>query len=282
MKLQMTPLTGSIGAVVEDFDLRGPLGPTEVGALKAGLLEWLVLFFPDQRLTDAEHIRVAEAFGEPNINPNSLARGVTHPLEWIEDNPDSPPKTDLWHTDVTFSPTPPDYGFLTNELTPERGGDTMWANLYAAYDALSPGMQRLADTLEQRVAPGDALRETLRMQFGEGIWEQVTDMYQGTTHPLVRVHPDTGRKALFLCGAYFQYLEGFTPEESETLMQMFRATLHDPGIQCRWRWHQGDLAIWDERSTNHRGLGDHFPQRRIVRRCTVGGSSAGRRRPSAR
>ncbi len=270
--MQLTPLTGTIGAVVEDVDLRGTLALEHVQALKAAVHEWHVLLFPTQRLSDAEHIAVAAAFGQPNINPNSLARGVTHPLEWIEDNPDSPPKTDLWHTDVSFSPTPPDYAFLSNELTPERGGDTTWVNLHAAYEALSPPMQQIADRLHQRVAPGDGLRETLRLQFGEGVWEQVTDMYQGTTHPLVRVHPETGRKSLFLCGAYFQQLEGFTAEESDALMHVFRATLHDPAIQCRWRWTQGDFAIWDERSTNHRGLGDHFPQRRIVRRCTVGGS----------
>jgi taurine dioxygenase len=273
LELKLTPLTGSIGALVEGADLHRPLRSEDVEALRVALHEWLVLFFPGQCLSDGEHIALAEAFGTPNINPNSLARGITHPLEWIEDNPGSPPKTDLWHTDVSFSPTPPDYAFLTNELVPERGGDTMWANLYAAYEALSPPMQRIADTLQQYVAPGDGLRETLRIQFGDGIWEQVVDQYQGVTHPLVRVHPDTGRKALFLCGAYFQNLVGFTPQESDALMQVFRSTLHDPGIQCRWRWTEGDLAIWDERCTNHRGLGDHFPQRRIVRRCTVGGSA---------
>jgi taurine dioxygenase len=148
----------------------------------------------------------------------------------------------------------------------------MWASLHAAYDLLSPGMQRIADDLRQAVHPGEGLRETLRVQFGEGIWEQVTHLYQGTTHPLVRVHPETDRRALFLCGAYFQGLEGLTESESASLMEIFRAPLCEPAIQCRWRWSEGDLAIWDERCTNHRGLGDHYPQHRIVRRCTVGGA----------
>lgn len=271
--MRLTPMTGTIGAVVDEVDLRVAPSADQVEQLKAWLHEWLVLFFPAQHLSDAQHIALAEAFGTPNINPNSIARGISHPLEWIEDTPDSPPKADLWHTDVSFSPTPPDYGLLTSELTPPYGGDTAWVNLQAAYDSLSEPMRRIADDLRQYVAPGDGLRETLRMQFGEGVWEQVTDMYRGTVHPLVRVHPDTGRRALFLCGAYFQCLDGFTPAESDALMQVFRATLHDPGLQCRWRWAQGDLVIWDERTTNHRGLGDHYPQRRIVRRCTVGGSA---------
>ena len=148
----------------------------------------------------------------------------------------------------------------------------MWANLYAAYDLLSPRMQQIADDLDQKVHPGEGLRDTLRIQFGEGVWEEVTHLYQGATHPLVRLHPETGRKALFLCGAYFERLDGLTEPESAALMEIFRAPLNEPAIHCRWRWSEGDVALWDERCTNHRGLGDHYPRPRLMRRCTVGGS----------
>ncbi len=268
--LVIAPLTGTCGAVVENVDLRGGVDDATAEALRRALDEWMVLFFREQHLSDDDHIALARVFGEPNINPNSVARGITHPLEWIEDNPDSPPKADLWHTDVAFSPTPPDIGVLTHQVTPPFGGDTMWANLAAAYDLLSPTMQDIVSGLYQDVHPGEGLRETLRMQFGEGVFESVTETYTGARHPLVRVHPNTGRRALFLCGAYFQGIAGMTPEESAAIMSVLRATLSEPGIQCRWKWTQGDVAIWDERCTNHRGLGDHFPANRLVRRCTVG------------
>ncbi len=272
-ELDLRPVTGTIGAVVAGVDLRGGVDDALAAALHEALLEHLVLFLPEQHLSDEDHIALAEAMGTPNVNPNSVARGIEHPLEWIEDTPSSPPKADLWHTDVAYSPTPPDIGILCHVTTPDAGGDTMWANLYAAHDLLSPTMQSIVGALRQEVHPGEGLRETLRMQFGDGVWESVTEMYQGASHPLVRVHPETGRRALYLCGAYFRGIEGLTEAESEAIMSVLRQVVLEPGLQCRWRWTEGDVAIWDERCTNHRGLGDHFPRHRVVRRCTVGSSA---------
>lgn len=269
--LTATPLTASIGSVVTGLDLHKPIDSNLSAQLRSLLLERMVLILPGQHLSDDDHVRLAEIFGTPNINPNSVARGITHPLEWIEDTPESPPKTDIWHTDVAYSPTPPNIAVLANVVAPPYGGDTMWIDLYGAHDLLSPAMQRVVESLTQDVDPGEGLRETLRMQFGEGVYESVKDMYEGTRHPLVRVHPDTGKRAIFLCGAYHRRITGMTEIESAALMGILRQTLHEPAIQCRWRWHAGDIAIWDERCTNHRGLADHYPMLRKVRRCTVGG-----------
>ncbi|HZP28419.1 MAG TPA: TauD/TfdA family dioxygenase, partial [Acidimicrobiia bacterium] len=195
--------------------------------------------------------------------------------------PDSPPKTDLWHTDVAFLAEPPDVAVLSMRETPPTGGDTLWASLYAAHDALSPVMQELIADLEQDLHPGPNFEATTTMMFGADVYQRVAEEFRGARHPLVRVHPVTGRPALYLCGAYVRGIVGLHADESDALLGFLRTRLHDPNLQCRWRWRAHDVAVWDERCTNHRALADHFPARRVVRRCTVGsGIPLGRRAAS--
>ncbi len=270
--IEVEPLSVAIGAIVRGVDLRAPLADDQVDDLRRALLRHLVIFLRDQDLTDAQHIAAAAAFGVPNVYPVTRARGIDEPLEWIEDTPDSPPKTDLWHTDASFLPEPPDIAMMNLRVVPPAGGDTMWASLYAAYESLSPTFRSLVDGLEQDVHPGEYFRRTVEMQFGEGIYERVEAEFSGARHPLVRVHPETGRRALFLSGAYVRGIAGMTDEESTLLYEFLRRRLDDPKVQVRWRWQPHDVAIWDERCTNHRGLGDHRGSHRLLRRCTVGAS----------
>jgi taurine dioxygenase len=266
------PITATIGAVVRGIDLRQPISEAQRAELRDALLRHLVLIVRDQDLTDEQHIAAASNFGTPNVFPVTRARGIDQPLEWIEDNPDSPPKTDLWHTDAAFLAEPPEIAMLNMRVMPPVGGDTMWSSLYAAHDALSPAFQTMIEPLQQDVHPGDYFRQSVELQFGPGIFEQVEAEFAGARHPVVRVHPETGRRALFLCGAYVRGIAGMTADESALLYEHLRRRLDDPNLQCRWRWRQYDVAIWDERCTNHRGLSDHGATHRVVRRCTVGAS----------
>lgn len=268
--IDVTPLTPTIGAEIEGVDLREPLSAETLSELRRALLEHLVIFLCGQDLSDEQHIDAAASFGTPNVYPITRARGLDQPLEFIEDGPESPPKTDLWHTDAAFLEEPPDLAMLNLRVLPPVGGDTLWCSLYAAYEALSPTMREAADALEQELHPGVYFQKTTELQFGPGIYERVADEFQGVRHPIVRVHPETGRRALFLCGSYFRGITGMHADESTLLYETFRSTLDDPNLQCRWRWQQHDIAIWDERCTNHRGLSDHHPSRRLVRRCTMG------------
>ncbi len=279
--ITVTPVTPAIGAVVDGLDLRTPLTDEQRADVHAALARHLVLFIRGQDLTDAQHIAFASNFGEPNVFPTTRARGLDEPIEWIEDGPDSPPKTDLWHTDVAFLAAPPDYAVLNMRETPPTGGDTMWASLYAAHDALSPTMQDLIGDLEQDLHPGPTFAATTTMMFGADVYQRVEDEFKGARHPLVRIHPVTGHPALYLCGAFVRGIAGLHPDESDALLRFLRSRLHDPNLQVRWRWAPDDVAVWDERCTNHRALSDHFPNRRVVRRCTVGagvpmGRNAGR------
>jgi taurine dioxygenase len=274
----VVPVTPVIGAVVTGVDLGAPVPDVQRAELHDALTRHLVLFFRGHDLTDEQHIAFASNFGEPNVFPTTRARGLDEPLEWIEDGPDSPPKTDLWHTDVAFLAAPPDVAVLSMRATPDAGGDTLWASLYAAYDGLSPVMQELIADLEQDLHPGPNFEATTTMMFGAEVYRRVADEFRGARHPLVRVHPVTSRPALYLCGAYVRGIAGLHEDESDALLGFLRSRLHDPNLQCRWRWQEHDVVVWDERCTNHRALSDHFPARRVVRRCTVGaGVPVGRR-----
>lgn len=272
--IEVLPVSGNVGAEIRGVDLRARLADEVVAEIRAALLAHGVVFFRDQPLDDDEHIAFASRFGTPNIYPPNRARGVLQPLEWIEDTEASPPKADLWHTDVAFLPEPPDIAVLSMREAAPAGGDTMWVDLCAVHDALSPAMQALIAPLEIDVHPGDDMRRKIELQFGSGVFEKVEAEFAGWRHPLVRVHPETGRRAVFLCGRFMKGIAGMHPDESDLLLDLLRRGLDDPNVQCRWRWRDDDVAMWDERSTNHRALSDHYPAHRLVRRCTVGASPA--------
>jgi len=268
--LVVTPVAGSIGAQIDGLDLREPLSDEQVSAVHDALMRHLVVFFRDQDLSDEQHLAFASRFGAPNVYPATRARGLEEPIEWIEDTPDSPPKADLWHTDAAFLAEPPDIAVLNMRVVPPVGGDTLWVNLYEVHDALSPAMQHAIADLELDLHPGEFFEEKITLQFGHEVYERIEHEFRGAHHPLVRVHPVTGRRALYMCGAYVRGIVDMHPHESEVLLWLLREGLGDPNFQCRWHYREHDVVMWDERCTNHRAVGDHFPHRRLVRRCTVG------------
>ena len=270
MSLDIRPVSKVLGAQISGVDLRRPLDDATFGLIEQALFDHLVLFFRGQALTDDEHLAFARRFGIPNVYPTTRARGLDLPLEFIEDSPTSPPKADLWHTDAAFLAEPPDIAVLNMLQTAPVGGDTLWLSLYAAYEKLSPTMQEVVDRLFWDVQVGDYFHEATVVQFGEEIYQKVADDFKGAVHPITRVHPHTGRKALYMCGDYAQGVAGMNKVESDLLRNYLRSTLDDPNIQIRWHYDEGDVVVWDERCTNHRALSDHWPSERRVRRCTVG------------
>ena len=237
--------------------------------IREALLRHLVVFFRDQDLTEDEQLAVAAGLGEPvsaGVDPTA-----TEPLLFVtlEDTAADPPKADRWHTDVPFVAEPPDIAILSMRAAPAVGGDTLWASLYAAYDLLSPPMQDLVGRLELDLDLGTS-RELVRQMYDEEHFVNVVEPAAVARHPLVRVHPETGRRALYLCGEFMRGIAGMRPDESDALLGYLRSLLDDPNLQCRWRWQDNDVAIWDERCTNHRAVSDHYPQYRKVRRCLVG------------
>ena len=267
--LEVRPLTATIGAEISGADLRAGLPDADRDVIREALLRHLVVFFRDQDLTEDEQLAVAAGLGEPvsaGVDPTA-----TEPLLFVtlEDTAADPPKADRWHTDVPFVAEPPDIAILSMRAAPAVGGDTLWASLYAAYDLLSPPMQDLVGRLELDLDLGTS-RELVRQMYDEEHFVNVVEPAAVARHPLVRVHPETGRRALYLCGEFMRGIAGMRPDESDALLGYLRSLLDDPNLQCRWRWQDNDVAIWDERCTNHRAVSDHYPQYRKVRRCLVG------------
>jgi taurine dioxygenase len=280
--IDVTPVTPAIGAQVDGLDLRSPLDEAQRAEVRDALMRHLVLFFRGQDLTEDQQLAFASNFGPPVTASINKARDADALLfVTLEDSADSPPQSDRWHTDVAFVAEPPDIAVLNMRDTPTVGGDTMWLSLYAAYEALSPTMQELIAGLDLELDLGTTKDAILRMSGPEYLAE-VLARFETVRHPLVRVHPVTGRRALFMCGSYMTGIQGMHPGEAAALLELLQARLHDPNIQCRWRWQQYDVDMWDERCTNHRGLSDHYPAHRLIRRCLVGeGVPTGPRRAVA-
>jgi taurine dioxygenase len=270
VSVHVEPIARSLGAIVSGVDLRERISDDDFAVIYDALMQHLVLFFREQDIDDDQHLAFASRFGAPNVYPTTRARGLDLPIEFIEDTPDSPPKADLWHTDAAFLAEPPDIAVLSMRLTAPVGGDTLWLNLYDAYEKLSLTMQHVVDQLTWDVRVGDWFRDATVVQYGEEIYQRVADEFKGAQHPIVRVHPVTGRKALYMCGDYIKGITGMHQAESDLLLRFLRSQLDDPNIQVRWHYEPNDVVVWDERCTNHRALSDHFPSRRLVRRCTVG------------
>lgn len=271
--IRVQPVGGALGALVSGVDLREPLTDADFAQIHRALLAHQVLVFRSQDLNDAQQMALARRFGEPSLFPLQRMFGVKEPsTQTIEDGPDSPPETDEWHTDVTWIAEPPKIGILSAQLVPEVGGDTMWASMTAAYDALSPVMRHMLDGLQVRHSCWPYFCEVAERKSGiAGLAQKVREAYPAVVQPLVRTHPETGRRALFLGGGFMREIVGATPEESRTILDFLARHIDQPRLHFRWRWEPTDLAIWDERCTCHRGVSDHFPRRRAVRRCTVDG-----------
>ena len=272
--MQIEPLGGALGAEIMGIDLREP-SVREVADIYTALLEHEVLFFRNSQIDDEGHLTLAQRFGSVSVFPLSRVAGETKPsLQVIRDGPDSAPTTDYWHTDVTWTAEPPKAGFLRALVVPDRGGDTMWGSMTAAYDGLSPSVQRFFHGLQVRHDNQSFIRGLVG-KLGESVGRPLGDRlraeYPPVEHPLIRTHPENGRKAICFGGHFMREVVGLTRSESEAVLAFLWRHIDQPIFHCRWRWQPGDLAIWDERATVHRGLSDHFPREREVRRCVIDG-----------
>ena len=270
--MQIRRVSGALGAEITDVDLRDP--DLDFEALYQTFLEHEIIFLREVHLSEDEQLALGRRFGTPSIYPVARVLGATEPsMTVIEDGPDSPPLADRWHTDVTWTATPPKAALLHMELTPEFGGDTVWASATRAYEALSPQVQSFFASLTIRHSNEDFLKRVAEKggKRAEGIVEAIERDYGPVEHPLVRTHPETGKRALLYAEGFIDHVVGVSQAESDMVLKFLREHVADVSLHCRWQWREGDLAIWDERSTLHRAAGDHFPQRRIIRRLEIDG-----------
>lgn len=272
--MDIEPLGGALGAVIRGIDIRDA-ADDEIASIRQALLDHEVVFFRNTGIDDVGHLGFAGRFGTPSIFPLSKVLGERSPsLQTITDSAESPPSTDYWHTDVTWTAKPPTAAFLRATVVPGRGGDTMWGSMTAAYEGLSTEMRRFCDGLHVRHDNESFIRgmeRKLGVEAAAPIAAKLREGYPSVEHPLVRTHPENGRRALLWGGGFMRSIVELESRESDAFLALLLRHIDQPVFHARWRWGVGDLVIWDERSTVHRGLSDHYPLAREVRRCVIDG-----------
>jgi alpha-ketoglutarate-dependent sulfate ester dioxygenase len=270
------PVTGRIGAEIRGVRLSGDLQASALQAIQAALLKHKVIFFRGQtHLSDQEQEAFAKLLGDPVAHPTVPVREGTEYLLELDSLHGA--RANSWHTDVTFVDAYPKASILRGVVNPDIGGDTVWANTAAAYDDLPEALQHLAEALwavhsndydyaAVKAGQNDASTAEALKRYREVF---VSTRYE-TEHPLVRVHPETGEKTLVL-GHFFKSFIGLTPSSSQHLFEVFQGYITRLENIVRWRWQAGDVAIWDNRATQHYAVNDYGDERRIVRRVTLAG-----------
>jgi taurine dioxygenase len=270
--ISVSPLAGALGAEIGGVHL-GSLTDAAFTEIHAALLEHQVVFFRDQEITREQHKAFGRRFGLLHIHPFlQPLKDEGHPeFVVLESDAKHPFVAEAWHSDVTFQAEPPLGSILRCAAAPEFGGDTMWASMYAAYAALSDTMQRL---LSELVAIHDTSRTFSRDTYRENIEHIGGKRAEGVVtaeHPVVRTHPETGRKALFVNSAFTQAIKGMKAAESTALLGFLYRHIESPDFTCRFRWRKNSMAMWDNRCTQHRVVADNLAAYRRMERITIVG-----------
>jgi alpha-ketoglutarate-dependent sulfate ester dioxygenase len=267
-------LAGHIGAEITGVDAGTALGDDTIAQVRQALLDHKVVFLRDQSLDYARQVAFAERLGTLTLGHPTLASPPDQPfLEEIDSRRGT--RANHWHTDVTFVDRPPAFTLLHAVIIPPLGGDTIWANTVAAYESLPAELRDLADRLRivhtnaydyaatgERQERDNPARQAHQEEFVSTVYE--------TEHPAVRVHPETGERSLVL-GGFARSVIGFSPQASRDLIRVLQDYVTQPEHTVRWQWRAGDLAIWDNRATQHYAIFDYGSERRRGERVTVAG-----------
>jgi alpha-ketoglutarate-dependent sulfate ester dioxygenase len=275
--VRVEQVTPRIGAVMRCIDLARDLDEETVADIRNALLAHRVVFFRDQNLDAEAHMAFARRLGALTRAHPTLPPNPTHPALFDLDS-QTGAAANHWHTDVTFVQRPPTFSVLRAIVIPELGGDTLWANTVAAYKDLRPSIRAMADELRavhtngQDYGRPDVAKASGRMRPEEleHIRKFVSTVYEAE-HPVVRVHPETNERALLL-GGFAQKLVGHSTAESVDILRTLQAYVTRPENTVRWRWNEGDVVVWDNRSTQHYAICDYGTSRRRVERVTTVGA----------
>jgi taurine dioxygenase len=273
MSLEVTPVTRSFGAVVSGLDLSQDLAESAVAGLSALLVERKVLFFRNQPITPQAQRDFAARFGTLHVHPIYPVLPELPEILLLDNHASFLPDNDNWHTDVTFSKTPPLAGILAAKHIPPFGGDTLWSDCTAAYEALSEPLRRFLEglTAQHSVAKSFPPERWQNDPAFKERYQRAVAKHPPVDHPVVRTHPVSGRKGLFVNEGFTTHINGIKPRESAALLEFLFAHAGQPEFTLRWRWTVGDVAFWDNRNTQHYAVADYLPERRTMHRATVNG-----------
>ena len=264
--LDIRPLTPAIGAEIHGIDLGASDIAESIPAVRAALLKYGVIFFRDQDLTQDQHIAFARHFGDLEIHPATPRSQANPEILHIAHGPDSRGRENNWHSDVTWREEPSLGSILMAREVPEVGGDTLFANMHLAYERLSPKIQEFCCGL---TAVHDIAR-VFAKRLNKSL-EELHEKYPPMRHPVIRTHPETGERAIYVNTGFTSHIEGLSPDESRWLLDHLYKTAWDVEIQCRFRWEVGSIAFWDNRVCQHLAVSDYYPARRVMERVTIAG-----------
>ncbi len=273
--IEVSPLTGTIGAVLGGVDLAAPLDDVVVAEIRRALLENLVVFFRDQTLTPERLRDVGRRFGELHVH--EFVKGLPECPEVIEILKTEDERVNFggtWHSDVTYHDTPPLGSILYALEVPEAGGDTLFANQYLAYETLSEGLREMLEGRKavHSAAPIYGTQGSFAARYGEDAGTALQpneDHLREIEHPIFRTHPETGRKGLYVNGNFTIRLAGLSEAESRPILERLYVHATMPDFCCRFRWRPGSVAFWDNRAVQHYAVNDYPGQRRRMHRVTV-------------
>jgi taurine dioxygenase len=268
--LDVLPVAGRIGAEIRGVSLGGTIEDSTLAAIRAALIRHKVIFFRDQHLDDKQHAAMVARFGRAGFDGEGAA---AEEARLIELNSNDGYAADIWHTDQTYVESPPDVTTLRAITIPKTGGDTMWANTAAAYEELPQQLKTLAESLRGIHTNAFDYTQFSGKDKNKEDWLKVQrPVRMEAEHPIVRVHPETGERALVL-GAYLQRFSGLNSSDSRHIIAILQDHITRPENTVRWQWRAGDVTLWDNRATQHRAIVDFGTQLRVVKRATLPGST---------
>jgi taurine dioxygenase len=268
---QIEPIAGALGAEISGIDLSKPLSSEAFDVLHQALVEYEVIFFRDQDITPEQQRDMGLLFGSIKPHPAYPHPDNCPEVTILEHSAEKPSKIERWHTDMTFMEKPPLGSILLAKIVPPRGGDTLWASMSAAYEALSDKMKRFLSDLRAVHDFRYGFKESLAEPGGQERLRQAIIDNPPISHPLIRTHPVTGKKLLFVNRLFTTHIEDMKPSESTALLQMLYEHAASPEFTCRFRWKPNSLAFWDNRSTQHKPVNDHGLGHRVHHRVTIEG-----------
>ncbi|MGB1245626.1 MAG: taurine dioxygenase [Porticoccaceae bacterium] len=269
--MKVKPIAGALGAEISGIDLTADIRAEDYQEIRALLVEHEVIFFRNQDVSPAQQHALASSFGPLQTHPAYATVEGFPEITILESTAEKPSKIECWHSDMTFRQHPPMGTVLRSRVIPEKGGDTLWSSMTSAYDGLSSQMQAFLGGLSAVHDFCYGFKESLAEQGGSERLAQAVADNPPVTHPLIRTHPESGKKVIFVNPLFTTHIVGLPADESRAILQFLYQHNTTAEFTCRFSWEANCIAIWDNRSTQHKPVNDYFPAYRCLERIVIDG-----------
>ena len=268
---KVKPIAAALGAELLGVDLCNDLQPEVYAEIRKLLIKHKVIFFRDQDISPQQHKALAESFGPVQTHPAYDTVEGFPEITILESTAEKPSKIEVWHSDMTFRKHPPLGSVLRSKICPPKGGDTMWASMSAAYDGLSKGLQEFLSTLNAEHDFSYGFKESLAEPGGKERLAKAVKDNPPVLHPVIRTHPESNQKVIFVNALFTTKIVGLPEKESSAILEFLYDHIISQEYTCRFHWEPNSIAIWDNRSTQHKPINDYFPAHRLLERIAIDG-----------